>query len=141
MEDARLTGASSLIECRHSMQGFQPSVWGDYFVENKPMSPSELMKKLSQAYFQENCWGTQGFVPNVNDHMKVSLMSTAYPMLTCCCYVGMEEEIHRDFFQWITSFPKIVKASCTITRIMNDITSDEVCFIMLAFGYFSRPNL
>ncbi|KAG0455725.1 hypothetical protein HPP92_023513 [Vanilla planifolia] len=47
MEDARLTGASSLIECPHPMQGFQPSVWGDYFVENKPMSPSELHEQTA----------------------------------------------------------------------------------------------
>ncbi|KAG0455722.1 hypothetical protein HPP92_023510 [Vanilla planifolia] len=125
MEDARLTGASSLIECRHSMQGFQPSVWGDYFVENKPMSPSELMKKVSQAYFQVKQWGTQGYVPNVKDHMQVSLKSSGYQLLSCCSYVGMMEIIPEEIFHWVKSFPEIVKAACIICRTMGDLTFDE----------------
>ncbi|KAG0454501.1 hypothetical protein HPP92_023518 [Vanilla planifolia] len=85
----------------------------------------EEVKKLSQAYLEEKQWGIQGYVPNVNDHLKVSLISCAYPLLVFCFYVGMEETIPEEIFHWVASFPKIVRAMCIICRIMNDNTSDE----------------
>ncbi|KAG0455702.1 hypothetical protein HPP92_023490 [Vanilla planifolia] len=95
------------------------------------------MKKVSQAYFQVKQWGTQGYVPNVKDHMQVSLKSSGYQLLSCCSYVGMMEIIPEEIFHWVKSFPEIVKAACIICRTMGDLTFDEVCFIKLVEYYFS----
>ncbi|KAG0454495.1 hypothetical protein HPP92_023787 [Vanilla planifolia] len=85
----------------------------------------EEMKKVSRAYFQVKQWGTQSYVPNVKDHMEVSLKSCGYQMLSCCSYVGMIEIMPEEMFQWVKSFPEIVKAACIICRMMDDLTLDE----------------
>ncbi|XP_065048743.1 alpha-humulene synthase-like isoform X2 [Musa acuminata AAA Group] len=86
----------------------------------------EAMKDLSEAYFEESKWRDQHYVPTLEEHLHVSLISSAYPMLECASFVGMGEIATKEAFEWITSFPKIVQASAIIGRIMNDITSHEL---------------
>ncbi|XP_065048733.1 alpha-humulene synthase-like isoform X2 [Musa acuminata AAA Group] len=86
----------------------------------------EAMKDLSEAYFEESKWRDQHYVPTLEEHLHVSLVSSAYPMLECASFVGMGEIATKEAFEWITSFPKIVRASAIIVRIMNDITSHEL---------------
>ncbi|KAI0492365.1 hypothetical protein KFK09_026636 [Dendrobium nobile] len=83
------------------------------------------MKKLAHAYFDETRWGNQHYIPSMQEHLRISLLSCAYPMLFCATFVGMYEVIPSNAFEWVTEFPEIVKASCFICRVMNDITSDE----------------
>ncbi|XP_064971654.1 alpha-humulene synthase-like [Musa acuminata AAA Group] len=84
------------------------------------------MKDLSKAYFEESKWRDQRYVPTLEEHLRVSLISAAYPMLECASFVGMGEIATKEAFEWITSFPKIVQASAIISRIMDDITSHEL---------------
>ncbi|THU60014.1 hypothetical protein C4D60_Mb07t08170 [Musa balbisiana] len=86
----------------------------------------ETMKDLSKAYFEESKWRDQHYIPTLEEHLRVSLISSTYPMLECASFVGMGEIATKEAFEWITSFPKIVQASAKIGRIMNDITSHEV---------------
>ncbi|CAL9128191.1 unnamed protein product [Musa acuminata var. zebrina] len=86
----------------------------------------EAMKDLSEAYFEESKWRDQHYVPTLEEHLHVSLISSAYPMLECASFIGMGEIATKEAFQWITSFPKIVQASAIICRIMNDIASHEL---------------
>ncbi|XP_065050067.1 alpha-humulene synthase-like isoform X1 [Musa acuminata AAA Group] len=86
----------------------------------------KAMKDLSEAYFEESKWRDQHYVPTLEEHLHVSLISSVYPMLECASFVGMGEIATKEAFQWITSFPKIVQASAIIARIMNDITSHEL---------------
>nr|XP_018684349.1 PREDICTED: alpha-humulene synthase-like [Musa acuminata subsp. malaccensis] len=86
----------------------------------------EAMKDLSEAYFEESKWRDQHYVPTLEEHLHVSLISSGYPMLKCASFVGMGEIATKEAFEWITSFPKIVQASAIIARIMNDITSHEL---------------
>ncbi|KAI0492370.1 hypothetical protein KFK09_026641 [Dendrobium nobile] len=83
------------------------------------------MNKLAHAYFDETRWGNEHYIPSMQEHLHISLLSCAYPMLFCASFVGMYEVIPRNAFEWVTEFPEIVKASCFICRVMNDITSDE----------------
>ncbi|CAL9062276.1 unnamed protein product, partial [Musa banksii] len=46
-------------------------------------------------------------------------------MLICASFVGMGEVATKEAFEWIASFPKIVKASALISRIANDFVSHE----------------
>ncbi|KAH0449970.1 hypothetical protein IEQ34_020662 [Dendrobium chrysotoxum] len=83
------------------------------------------MNKLAHAYFDETRWGNEHYIPSMQEHLRISLLSCAYPMLFCASFVGMYEVIPSNAFEWVTAFPEIVKASCFICRVMNDITSDE----------------
>ncbi|CAL9774265.1 unnamed protein product [Musa acuminata subsp. burmannicoides] len=86
----------------------------------------EAMKDLSKAYFKESKWRDQHYVPTLEEHLHVSLISAGHPMLECASFVGMGEIATKEAFEWIASFPKIVQASAIIGRIMDDITSHEV---------------
>ncbi|XP_065048735.1 alpha-humulene synthase-like isoform X1 [Musa acuminata AAA Group] len=86
----------------------------------------EAMKDLSEAYFEESKWRDQHYVPTLDEHLHVSLVSSTSPMLKCAFFVGMGEIATKEAFEWITSFPKIVQASAIIGRIMNDIASHEL---------------
>uniref|UniRef100_A0A804JX74 Uncharacterized protein n=1 Tax=Musa acuminata subsp. malaccensis TaxID=214687 RepID=A0A804JX74_MUSAM len=86
----------------------------------------EATKDLSEAYFEESKWRDQHYIPTLEEHLHVSLISSGYPMLECASFIGMREIATKEAFQWITSFPKIVQASAIICRIMNDITSHEL---------------
>ncbi|XP_042448300.1 alpha-humulene synthase-like isoform X2 [Zingiber officinale] len=86
----------------------------------------EEIKGLSRCYFQEVQWGAEGYVPSVEEHLTVSWKSTGYPAITCASYVGMVEDATKEAFEWVASFPKILKSSSIICRLMDDITSHEL---------------
>ncbi|KAI0502220.1 hypothetical protein KFK09_017167 [Dendrobium nobile] len=85
----------------------------------------EEEKKISKAYFQEAKWANDGYVPKLKDYLAVSLISSGYGYLACASYIGMQDEISKDFFDWVTSMPQIIKSANCIARLVNDIGSNE----------------
>ncbi|KAG6539097.1 hypothetical protein ZIOFF_004250 [Zingiber officinale] len=83
------------------------------------------IKDLSRSYFQEVKWCAEGYVPTLEEHLRVSLKSTGYPAITCVSFVGLGEDATKEAFEWVTSFPKILKSCTIITRLMDDIASHE----------------
>ncbi|KAG6534755.1 hypothetical protein ZIOFF_008658 [Zingiber officinale] len=86
----------------------------------------EAIKVLSRSYFHEAKWGAEGYVPSLEEHLRVSLKSTGYPTVTCASFVGLGEDATKEAFEWVASFPKILKSCTIITRLMDDITSHEL---------------
>lgn len=86
------------------------------------------MKRLSKAYFQEAKWANDGYVPKFDEYLRVSLITSAYSCLLCAACIGMQDEISKDFFDWVISMPQIIKSINFISRVMNDIASHEVSF-------------
>lgn len=93
-------------------------------------------KKVVEAYCKETEWYAQDYVPTFEEHLQISLVSTAYPMLICASFVGMDNVATRAAFEWVTGMPEVVKASAVICRLMDDITSSEV--MSLSFDPFSQ---
>ncbi|WOK96262.1 (S)-beta-bisabolene synthase-like [Canna indica] len=85
----------------------------------------EAMKSLANAYFEESKWRDERRVPTVEEHLRVSAMSSAYPMFHTAILVGMGKVATKESFEWVATFPHIIRASSVIARIMNDITSYE----------------
>ncbi|KAG6499650.1 hypothetical protein ZIOFF_039440 [Zingiber officinale] len=83
------------------------------------------IKALSRSYFIEAKWGIEKYVPTLEEHLSHSLVSTVYPVLICASYVGMDQVASKEVFEWVASFPKILKASTMIARLMNDLTSHK----------------
>ncbi|CAL9127262.1 unnamed protein product, partial [Musa textilis] len=86
----------------------------------------EEIKTLARFYFEESKWGVEGYVPTVEEHLQVSMITIAYPMLACGSFAGMGDVATKDAFEWVTSYPTILKASSIICRIMDDINSHEL---------------
>ncbi|KAL4619514.1 hypothetical protein ACB092_06G084500 [Castanea dentata] len=75
---------------------------------------TDAMKKLVQAYFVEAKWFNEGYIPAMDEYMSNALKSSGYPTVITISFVGMGD-----------IEPKIVKAASTISRLMDDIVSQE----------------
>ncbi|KAF4365547.1 hypothetical protein CsatB_018641 [Cannabis sativa] len=83
----------------------------------------ESMKKLIQAYFHEAQWLNQGHFPSFDEHLKVSFVSSGYPMLIETSFVGMQDVKTNQVFEWLSTQPKIFRACTIISRFMDDLVS------------------
>ncbi|XP_042399446.1 alpha-humulene synthase [Zingiber officinale] len=85
----------------------------------------EEIKVLSRSYFQEAKWGVERYVPSLEEHLLVSLISAGYYAVACAAYVGLGEDATKETFEWVASSPKILKSCSILCRLMDDITSHE----------------
>nr|AGB05614.1 sesquiterpene synthase 5 [Valeriana officinalis] len=85
----------------------------------------QAMKELTKAYFDEANLYDKSNVPKVEEYMKVALVSSGYMMLATTSLVGMGVLASEDAFEWVSGTPLIVRASCTIARLMDDMVGHE----------------
>ncbi|KAJ4718968.1 Terpene synthase [Melia azedarach] len=76
-------------------------------------------------YFVEAKWFNEGYVPTIEEYMEVALISGGYLLLATISFVGMDDVATKESFEWISSNPKIVRASSVICRLMDDIVSHK----------------
>ncbi|XP_075671447.1 putative terpene synthase 2 [Castanea sativa] len=86
---------------------------------------TDAMKKLVQAYFVEAKWFNEGYIPTMDEYMSNALKSSGYPTVITISFVGMGDIVTQEAFEWVSQEPKIVKAASTISRLMDDIVSQE----------------
>ncbi|XP_057414842.1 (-)-germacrene D synthase-like [Lotus japonicus] len=84
------------------------------------------MKRLVQAYFAETKWYNSSYTPTLEEYMSVAQISSGYRMVTATAFVGMGSVAKEKAFQWLTNDPKIMNALTKITRLMDDIVSNEL---------------
>ncbi|KAK8589129.1 hypothetical protein V6N12_023535 [Hibiscus sabdariffa] len=83
----------------------------------------DAMKRQSQVYCVEAKWFHEKYIPTMEEYMSIALMSSAYPNLTIASLVCMEDNITKDTFIWAFNVPKMLKASSTICRLMDDVVT------------------
>ncbi|KAH0458075.1 hypothetical protein IEQ34_013390 [Dendrobium chrysotoxum] len=81
------------------------------------------LKRMAHAYLQETKWASECYIPNLEEYVKVTFITSGCIFITCASYVGMKEVISKDTFDWVVSLPEIIKSFCAIGRLMNDIGS------------------
>ncbi|URE20943.1 hypothetical protein MUK42_04275 [Musa troglodytarum] len=62
----------------------------------------EEIKTLARFYFEESKWGVERYVPTVEEHLHISMMTTTYSMLACASFAGMGEVATKEAFEWVT---------------------------------------
>lgn len=83
-------------------------------------------------------------MPSLEEHLRVSLISCGYAAVACAFYVGLGEDATKEAFEWVASFPEILKSCSIICRLMDDITSHEVkiffflLFFLVPIIYFDK---
>ncbi|OAY78194.1 Alpha-humulene synthase, partial [Ananas comosus] len=82
-------------------------------------------KSVAKVYHNETEWYAHDYTPTFEEHLQTSIISTAYPMLICACFVGMGNVATKEAFEWVLSIPEAVRASALVSRLMDDITSSE----------------
>ncbi|WKA11653.1 hypothetical protein VitviT2T_029132 [Vitis vinifera] len=84
----------------------------------------EAMKIQIGAYFDEAQWFHEGNVPTIDKYMQVARVSSSLPLTTVIFFIGMDEIITKEAFEWVYNDPFTI-ASCLIARLMNDMTSHK----------------
>lgn len=85
------------------------------------------MKCLLRGYLKEAQWFSQKYVPTLEEHRELSLITCTYPTLITIAYVGMGDVVTKETFDWMLTNPKIVEASSIVSRFMDDIVGHKVC--------------
>ncbi|KAK4286040.1 hypothetical protein QN277_002652 [Acacia crassicarpa] len=83
------------------------------------------MKSLVQAYFVEAKWYNSNYIPTMEEYMDNALVSSGYRMVMAITFIGMGPIATEQVFEWLSSNPKIVRTSQIISRLMDDIVSNE----------------
>nr|WNI01944.1 terpene synthase [Psidium guajava] len=85
----------------------------------------EVMKKLTRAYFQEAKWFHTNYIPTLEEYIPLALITSGYGMVATTSLVGMGDVVTEHAFEWLVSGCKIMKATDTISRLMDDISSHQ----------------
>ncbi|KAM1139776.1 hypothetical protein EV1_039507 [Malus domestica] len=81
--------------------------------------------KQDQCLLRERC------IPSMEEYMHVATASVGNSLLSTVCLVGMGDIVTDEVFQWLSNNPKILRASNTIFRLMDDIGGHKVQDIIL----------
>jgi hypothetical protein len=73
-------------------------------------------------------WRDSKYIPSLEEHLKVTLVTCFYWGINCTAFVVFEENVTEELLKWVSKFPQIVKDSCIISRLMDDIVAHEVRF-------------
>lgn len=84
------------------------------------------MKIMVRGYSEESRWFRRQHIPTVEEYMDVACVTAGCRTLTITSLVGMEDTTTKDTFEWLLGDPKILKASGTACRLMDDIASHRV---------------
>nr|UNI81647.1 terpene synthase 4 [Stevia rebaudiana] len=85
----------------------------------------EMVKEYTRNLLTEAKWVNEKYIPTVEEHMAVTLVTCAYPMIVAKCYVHGDDSVTEDTYKWLSTYPPIVKASSLILRLMDDIATHE----------------
>ena len=84
------------------------------------------MKCLVQTYLVEARWLHEKYIPTVEEYTRVALVSIALPVFTIISFICMGEVATKEVFDWVLQNPKMVRASATVIRLMDDMASHKV---------------
>ncbi|XP_058220637.1 (-)-germacrene D synthase-like [Rhododendron vialii] len=83
------------------------------------------LKDLVGAYFTEAKWYHEGYVPSMDEHMAIALLSCGYQSVSTMSLIGMGELATKEAFDWVSSYPLIVHASSVVCRLMDDMAGHK----------------
>lgn len=93
-----------------------------------------------EGYFEEAKWRFEKHIPTYENYFNNGIFSAGYLLIVAASLVGMGEIANEDAFKWLHKDSKAPRASCIITRLLDDIAGHKVCIILKIF-YFTIENL
>ncbi|KAG6747119.1 hypothetical protein POTOM_049499 [Populus tomentosa] len=85
----------------------------------------DAMKVQVHAYFNEAKWFHENHIPTMEEYMQVALVTSGYFLLATVSFIGMADMVTEQAFDWVFNRPKIVRASETIARLVDDVRSHK----------------
>ncbi|KAM3253617.1 hypothetical protein ACQJBY_047609 [Aegilops geniculata] len=84
-----------------------------------------IINEVCKGYVTEIIWRDNKCIPPLEEHLKVTLITCFYWAINCTAFVAFEENITDEVLEWMSKFPQIVKDSCIVSRLMDDIVAHE----------------
>lgn len=85
------------------------------------------LKQTVRAYFDEAIWYNKGYVPTIEEYMKVALVTSCHLVLATTAFVvGIPEFVTDGALDWVISDPLIVRGSSVMCRLTDDIVGYKV---------------
>ncbi|XP_076941113.1 beta-caryophyllene synthase-like [Bidens hawaiensis] len=81
----------------------------------------ESMKEFVRSIMMEAKWAHEGYVPTIEEHMSVSIVTSGCHMLIATCFVGMGDMVTDETFKWVLTHPCLIKVTGVIGRLMDDL--------------------
>ncbi|KAJ9560673.1 hypothetical protein OSB04_005833 [Centaurea solstitialis] len=85
----------------------------------------ETMKEYIRSYMTEAKWRNEGYIPTIEEHVSVTFVSCGYKFLITSSLVGMGDITTNESFEWVSTNPPLVKASCVVCRFMDDMAGHK----------------
>nr|AKA94109.1 beta-caryophyllene synthase [Ocimum kilimandscharicum] len=98
------------------------------------------MKRLAEMYLEEAKWSYSKHKPRMEEYMKVALISSGYMMMTINALAVIPHHISQQEFDWVLSEPPLLRASLTITRLMDDLAGYGSEEKLSAVHYYMSEN-
>ncbi|MED6198498.1 hypothetical protein PIB30_066826 [Stylosanthes scabra] len=93
----------------------------------KSSLPSKYVKqayfKVAEAYLVEAKWCHESYIPTYDEY-KTNGISAGYPLFTTA-FIALGEFATKEILDWVSSYPKIIKAVSIIGRLTNDTASHK----------------
>ncbi|XP_058195528.1 (-)-germacrene D synthase-like [Rhododendron vialii] len=83
------------------------------------------MKDLVGVFCTEAKWYHEGYVPSMDEHWPVALLSCGYQAISTISFTGMGELATKEAFDWVSSNPLIVQGSSVICRLIDDVVGHK----------------
>ncbi|KAG5546309.1 hypothetical protein RHGRI_018472 [Rhododendron griersonianum] len=82
------------------------------------------LKDLVGVYCKEAKWYHEGYVPSMDKHWPVALLSCGYQAVSTISFTGMGELATKEAFDWVSSNPLFVQGSSC--RFIDDVVGHKI---------------
>ncbi|KAJ3679488.1 hypothetical protein LUZ60_017499 [Juncus effusus] len=86
----------------------------------------QMFKIMAEAFQKESEWYAADYFPKYAERREHAVLkSSGYPALSTVSFIGMGEIVTKEAFEWVTSIPKVVRASAEVARFTDDVIGYE----------------
>ncbi|KAG8062972.1 hypothetical protein GUJ93_ZPchr0003g18434 [Zizania palustris] len=86
----------------------------------------DIINQVCGGYVTEIEWRDSKYIPPLQEHLQVTLITCFYWAISCTAFVVFGEGVTDEVIKWMSEFPKIVRDSCIVSRLMDDIVAHAV---------------
>ncbi|KAI3760838.1 hypothetical protein L1987_51237 [Smallanthus sonchifolius] len=85
----------------------------------------EAVVEYVQSYMAEAKWANEGYIPTMEEHLKVSYISIGYKCTQIGGFAAMGDVITHETFKWALNDPPLVNACCLLCRTIDDVVTHK----------------
>ncbi|KAM0001680.1 putative alpha-isocomene synthase [Helianthus debilis subsp. tardiflorus] len=77
------------------------------------------------SYLKEAEWANNSYIPTAEEHKEITIVSSGYQNTLIASFAAMGDVITDETFKWALTMPPLLKACCSLCRVMDDIVTHK----------------